>query len=87
VEGKEEAVYHLMISLANVILLRFKEYKIEKFIPFILFKLYKGNILTKEFYFKWAIESSLPKYSNRFYSLEIEKEFIKSAGLFIYWLE
>jgi hypothetical protein len=75
-----------MISLADFIFNKFKG-ELSKYIPSILYLLYDDDIVTEEFWTKYAIKMSLPSYFSRFQNDEVEGKFLEAAGDFTHWIE
>jgi hypothetical protein len=75
-----------MTSLADFTISKFKG-ELNMYIPSILYYLYAEDIITEEFYIKWAIKLSLPNYLNRFHSDETERKFLEAADDFTNWIE
>jgi hypothetical protein len=85
-DKQEECVYHLIIALADFMINKFKG-ELNKYLPSILYLLYAEDIVTEEFYTKWAIKVSLPSYTNTFQTDDLESKFLDAAGDFTHWIE
>lgn len=81
-------MYHLIGSIADITLCRFKDSQtIYKQIPSILYVLYDFEILNEEFYIKFAIKGNLPSFSSLIFSRDLENKFINASYDFTNWIE
>lgn len=87
-ENKEEAIYHLVGSLADLTINRFKDNNnVLKQIPSILYYLYTDDLLTEEFYIKFAVKGNIPSFNSLIFTRELENKFLQAAGEFTNWIE
>lgn len=85
---KEEAPYHILITIIDLTIKRFaKEYYnvITKHIPSILYVLYDEDIITEDWYFRF-LKGNI-KANNIFYERESFDQFANFAEEFSRWLE
>jgi hypothetical protein len=78
-------MFHFTYSLADFTINKFKD--LHRYIPSILYTFYVEDIITEEFWFKYAIKQNIQSYENRFYSRETENKFIEAAQDFTHWIE
>jgi hypothetical protein len=82
---KDEAVYHVIGAIADLTTNRYKD--LGKYIPSILYYFYIDDIITEEFYIKYAIKGNLPLYNSKIYTRELEAKFLEHSKDFTYWME
>ncbi len=67
---------------------RFKDVAvIQKQIPSILYVLYVDDVITEEFYIKFAIKGNIPSYNSLIFTRELENKFLTAAQDFTNWIE
>jgi translation initiation factor 2 beta subunit (eIF-2beta)/eIF-5 len=82
--ANNEAAFHIVCALADLCCNRFKE--LGKYVSSILYYFYEADILTEDFWIKFAIKSTL-NYNSPFFTREIELKFFENAREFSDWLE
>jgi len=81
-------MYHLIGSLADITICRFKDSQvIYQQIPSILYVLYENDIITEDFYIKFAIKGNIPSFGSLIFSRDLENKFINASYDFTNWIE
>jgi hypothetical protein len=81
----EETTYHLSAALADFTVNRYKD--LVKYVPSILYLLYVDDIVTEEFWIKYAIKANMPHYDSKIFTQEVETKFLDAANEFTNWIE
>lgn len=77
-----------MGSLADLTINRFKDVPaINKQIPSILYYLYMEDIVTEEFWIKFAVKGNFPSFNSLIFTRELENKFLQAANDFTNWIE
>jgi translation initiation factor 5 len=82
---KQEATFHIVAALADLTSNRFKD--INRFVSSILYYFYLSDVITEEFWQKYAIKNSLPSSNSPFLIREIEVKFLENSREFTHWIE
>lgn len=80
-----EATFHLVVGLADFTSNRFKD--LSKYVSSILYYFYVEDIITEEFWIKYAVKNVIASSSSPFLTSEIEKKFLDNAKEFTHWIE
>lgn len=81
-------MYHLIGSFADITINRFKDSQIVyKQIPSILYVLYDNDIISEDFYIKFAIKGNITSYGSLIFTRELENKFISASYDFTNWIE
>jgi translation initiation factor 2 beta subunit (eIF-2beta)/eIF-5 len=80
----QEATFQIVAALSDLTINRFKD--LGKFVASILYYFYEMDIITEDFWVKYAIKSSL-NFKSILLNREIEAKFIDSAKDFSHWIE
>ena len=78
-------MFHLCSTLADFLIFKFSD--LVRYIPSILYLLYEDEVITEEFWFKYAIKQNLQHYENMFLDRDTEVKFIEAAYDFTHWIE
>jgi translation initiation factor 5 len=79
-----EAVFHIITGLADLLCNRFKD--LGKFVSSILYYLYDTDIITEDFWIKYAVKNSF-NFISPLFSRENEQKFFDNAREFSHWIE
>ncbi len=83
--NKEEAIFHILVALADLTSNRFKD--IGKYVSSILYYFYLDDVFGEEFWLKYAVMNSISNSSSPFFTSEIEGKFLENAKEFTHWIE
>jgi len=67
---------------------RFKDVQaIQKQIPSILYYFYLEDVISEEFWIKFAIKGNIPSFNSLIFTRELENKFLQTASDFTHWIE
>jgi translation initiation factor 2 beta subunit (eIF-2beta)/eIF-5 len=85
---RDEATFYLLGGVADLVFNRFRDVKdLPKYIPSILYYFYLEDIVTEDYYIKYAIKNSLQPINSILFTKENEAKFLDSAAEFTNWIE
>lgn len=82
---RQDATFHIVAALADLTTNRFKD--LGKCVSSILYYFYVADIISEEFWLKYAIKNSIPSSNSPFFTREIELNFLDHAKEFSHWIE
>jgi translation initiation factor 2 beta subunit (eIF-2beta)/eIF-5 len=85
---KDEAVFYLLGGIADLTFNRFRDVKdLSRYIPSILYYLYVDDLITEDYWVKYAIKNTLPPINSILFTKENEARFFDAAAEFTNWIE
>lgn len=86
--NQEEAMYHFIISLIDLIYNKCKGDNLSKYVSSIIYLAYEQDIITEEFYTSYALTNMryMPQKQNMFNNQENEEKFHNDTSDFRNWL-
>lgn len=85
-ENSEEALFFFLIGLGDYIYAR-QAGKNSKYLPSVLYYLYKGDIISEEYWKNYAINHKYQNYNSILINKENENTFLTGAADFTQWIE
>ena len=86
--NRDEAIFYLLGGIADLTFNRFRDVKdLPKCIPSILYYLYTDDIITEDFWIKYAIKNTLSPINSILFTKENEAKLLDSSAEFTNWIE
>lgn len=85
---RDEAIFYLLGGIADLTFNRFRDVKdLPKYIPSIMYHLYVDDVITEDYWIKYAIKNTLPPINSILFTKENEARFLDGAAEFTNWIE
>lgn len=82
--NQNEAVFHILTGLADLLCNRFKD--LGRYVSSVLYHFYDADIVTEDFWIKYAIKSCF-NFTSPLFSRDNELKFFENAREFSHWIE